>query len=206
MQRSALRMIPVLMCFTVMGLAGCQPSTSPDTNREPAAAASPAKETLDKGAIEAELLRIERDFPRALKDKDSQAIDRLEAEDIVVVYADGKLGNKTQDVEDMKSGNTTADSWEVVEAKANVLNKDTAIVSGRSIVKGGKVKGADGKPIDISGEYRWIDTFVRRDGAWKLVGSITTPVREPEGVPTASPAAKTEPSPAPTQASPAPTK
>src|SRR5262245_33581828 len=136
MQRSALRMILVLMCLCfVLGLAGCQPSNSPDTNREPSAAASPARETLDKGAIEAELLRIERDFPRALKDKDFQATDRLEAEDIVVVYPDGKLGNKAQDVEDIKSGNMTADSWEVVEAKANVLNKDTAIVSGRSIVK-----------------------------------------------------------------------
>jgi ketosteroid isomerase-like protein len=195
----------VMMCFIVLGLAGCQPSSSPDTNRDPSAAASPAKETLDKGAIEAELLRIERDFPRALKDKDFQATDRLEADDIVVVYPDGKPGTKAQDVEDIKNGNMTADSWEVVEAKANVLSKDTAIVSGRSIVKGGKVKGADGKPIDISGEYRWIDTFVRRDGAWKLVGSITTPLREPEGAPTASPV-KTEPPPPTTKASPAPTK
>jgi ketosteroid isomerase-like protein len=195
-----------MMCFIVLGLAGCQPSISPDTNREASASASPAKETLDKGAIEAELLRIERDFPRALKDKDFQAIDRLEAEDIVVVYPDGKPGSKAEDVEDIKSGNMTADSWEVVEAKANVLNKDTAIVTGRSIVKGGKVKGPDGKPIDISGEYRWIDTFARRDGAWKLVGTITTPVREPEGSPSASPATKTEAPPPPTKASPAPTK
>src|SRR5215813_11160939 len=204
MQRSAIRTIPVLMSFMVLGLAGCQPSISPDTNRDPTATASPAKETLDKGAIEAELLRIERDFPRALKDKDYQAIERLEAEDIEVVYPDGKQGTKAQDVEDIKTGNMTADSWEVIEAKVNVLNKDTAVVSGRSIVKGGKVKGKDGKPIDISGEYRWIDTFVRRDGSWKLVGSITTPVVEPEGVPTASPAATTEPS--PTKPSPAPTK
>src|SRR4029453_19178644 len=200
MQRNAPHMILVLLCFIVLGLAGCQPSISPDTNREQAAAASPAKETVDKGAIEAELLRIERDFPRALKDKDAQAIDRLEAEDIVVVDPDGKGGRKAQDVEDMKSGNMTADSWEIVEAKVNVLNKDAAIVTGRSIVTGGKVKVANGKPIDISGEYRWIDTFARRDGVWKLVGSITTPVREPEGTPTVSPASKTEPPPPPPKA------
>jgi hypothetical protein len=72
MHRSALGTFLVITCFIVLGLAGCQPSISPDTNREASASASPAKETLDKGAIEAELLRIERDFPRALKDKDFQ--------------------------------------------------------------------------------------------------------------------------------------
>ena len=44
-----------------------------------------------------------------------------------MVYPDGKMGDKAQDVADIKSGNMTADSWEVVEAKANVLNKDTAM-------------------------------------------------------------------------------
>jgi len=206
MQRNALHLILALMCFIVLGLAGCQPSISPDTNREPLVAVSPAKETVDKAAIEAELLRIERDYPRVLKEKDAQSIDQLEADDIVVVSPDGKLGSKAQDTEDIRNGNLSAESWEVVDAKVNVLNKDAAIASGRSIVKGGKFKLLDGKSLDISGEYRWIDTFARRDGVWKLVGSITTQVREPEGNPAGSPAAKTEPPPLPTKASPAATK
>jgi hypothetical protein len=149
------------------------------------------------------LKRIENDFPRVLKEKDTDAVDRVEADDIVVVYPDGTVGNKAQDLSDIKSGNLSADSWEVTDMKVSVLDKDAAVVSGRSIIKGGKSKTPDGKTIDISGEIRWIDTFARRNGEWKLIASISTPVLRPAAFPmvkaspagAASPAAKPSTSP-----------
>jgi hypothetical protein len=77
--------------------------------------------------------------------------------------------------------------------KVSVLDKDAAVVSGRSIIKGGKSKTPDGKTIDISGEIRWIDTFARRNGEWKLVASISTPVLRPSAAPAASPMVKASP-------------
>ena len=196
MKRNALLMtlFPVLSLI-VFGMSGCQKPAAPDTNRDATSAANTnsAKETIDTGAIELELKRIENDFPRVLKEKDSDAVDRVEADDIVVVYPDGTVGNKAQDMSDIKSGSLSADSWEVTDMKVSVLDKDAAVVSGRSIIKGGKSKTPDGKTIDISGEIRWIDTFARRNGEWKLVASISTPVLRPSTAQAASPMVKASP-------------
>ena len=198
MKRNALLMALLLgLSLIVFGMSGCQKPAAPDTNRESTSAANSnsAKETIDTGAIELELKRIENDFPRVLKEKDSDAVDRVEADDIVIIYPDGTVGNKTQDMSDIKSGNLSADSWEVTDMKVSVLDKDAAVVSGRSIIKGGKSKTPDGKTIDISGEIRWIDTFARRNGEWKLIASISTPVLRPAASPMvkASPAGAASP-------------
>ncbi len=182
MKRNALLMALLLVtALIVFGMSGCQKPAAPDTNRGVTSAAhtNSAKETIDTAAIELELKRIENDFPRVLKEKDTVAVDRVEADDIAVVYRDGTVGSKAQDISDIKSGNLSADSWEVTDMKVNVLDKDAAVVSGRSIIKGGKYKTPDGKTIDASGEIRWIDTFARRNGEWKLVASISTPVPKP---------------------------
>jgi hypothetical protein len=196
MKRNALLMALLLvLSLIVFGMSGCQKPTAPDTNRDATSAANTnsAKETIDTAAIELELKRIENDFPRVLKEKDTEAVDRVEADDIVVVYPDGTVGNKAQDMSDIKSGNLSADSWGVTDMKVTVLDKDAAVVSGRSIINGGKSKTPDGKTIDISGEIRWIDTFARRNGEWKLVASISTPVLRPSAAPSASPMVKASP-------------
>ena len=132
--------------------------------------------TPDKAAIAAELTKIENDWPRIIKEHDAAAVRRVEADDAVFIYPDGSLGDKAQDIKDMEAGALSADSWEVSDLKVNVLDNDSAVVSGRSIVKGGKYKMPDGKTQDISGEYRWIDTYARRNGQWQLVAGATTPV------------------------------
>jgi hypothetical protein len=178
------------LAFSLVLLSGCQ-KPAEDTNR--AAAPSPAAETIDTAAIETELLRIENDWPRVIKEKDVEAVKRLEADDGVFVYPDGTVGDKTTDVKDMESGALSAESWELMDLKVNVLNKDAAVVSGRSVVKNGKYKMPDGKSIDISGQYRFIDTFARRNGEWKLVAGAATPIREAAAAASPSPASKASP-------------
>lgn len=179
----------LLLAFSLVVFSGCQKAAE-ETNRA-AAAPSPATETIDTAAIETELLRIENDWPRAIKEKDVEAVKRVEADDGVFIYPDGTIGDKATDVRDMERGALSADLWEVTDLKVNVLNKDAAVVSGRSVVKNGKYKTPDGKSIDISGQYRFVDTFVRRNGEWKLVAGASTPIREPG--PTASPTVKASP-------------
>jgi ketosteroid isomerase-like protein len=166
-----------------------------DTNRVASPAASNAnseKPRVDTAAIEKELTRIENDWPRVLKEKDAAAVRRVEAEDAVVIYPDGTVGSQAQDIKDIETGALSADSWEVTDLKVTVLNDDAAFASGRSIIKGGKARTPDGKTTNIDGQIRWIDTFARRNGQWKLVGSISTPIQKPEAspaTPKASPAA-----------------
>ena len=194
MKRNALSMALLLtLSLIAFGLSGCQPS-APDTNRGATApATSPTPEPVDTGAIQAELTRVENDFPRILKEKDVAAVERIEADDIVVIYPDGSVGNKAQDVTDIREGNLSADSWVIAEMKVVVIDKNAAFATGRSVVKGGKVKAPNGRTIDISGQYRWIDTFARRNGEWKLVGTIGTPVRQPVPEAAASPTPKASP-------------
>ena len=185
-----------LVALFVVALAGCQPAAAPPTNREAAATnTSERAATVDTAAIERELLRIENDWPRVLREKDVEAVRRVEADDIVLVYPDGSTGGKDQDVKDIESGAITADSVEMLDLKPKVLNADSAIVTGRTLVKGGKYKMPNGTTIDVSGEYRFVDTFVRRDGQWKLVAGASVPIRAGTAA-AASPAAKASPSPA----------
>jgi ketosteroid isomerase-like protein len=183
-----------LLAFSLLVLNGCQPATV-DTNRS-APPTNSGRETVDTAAIETELMRIENDWPRVVKERDVAAVQRVEADDAIFVYPDGTTGGKDQDVKDMETGALSADSWEMADLKVNVLDSDSAVVSGRSIVKNGKYKMPDGKTIDISGQYRFVDTFHRRNGEWKLVAGVSTPIRAPIAAspsPGASPAAKASP-------------
>lgn len=184
------------LSFSLVFLSGCQKAAE---NLNSAPAASPTAETVDTAAIETELLKIENDWPRIIKEKDVEAVKRVEADDGFFVYPDGTVGDKATDLKDMEAGAMSADLWEVKDLKVTVLDKDAAFVSGRSVVKNGKYKLPNGKSIDISGEYRFIDTFARRNGEWKLVAGASTQVREPGATPSpmASPAASPTAKPSP---------
>jgi hypothetical protein len=113
--------------------------------------------------------------------RDLEALRRIEADDIVLTYADGTTGTKADEIRDVESGNVTADSFEVLEAKATALSPESAVVTGRSVIRNGKVKRPDGKPIDISGEYRFTDVFAKRNGTWQVVTSQATRI-DPEAL------------------------
>jgi hypothetical protein len=183
------------LAFSVALASGCQKAAE-NTNTA-VASPSPATETIDAGAIEAELTRIENDWPRIIKEKDVDALKRIEADNVVFVYPDGSVGDKTTDIRDIESSAVTADSWEIMDLKITVLDKDAAIASGRSVVKNGKYRMPDGKSIDISGQYRFIDTFTRRNGEWKLAAAAATPIRELGATASPSPGSKASPTASP---------
>ena len=168
---------------------GCAAPPSSNTNTVSVATPEP---TPDKAAIEAELIKIESDWPRIIKERDGAAVRRLEADDIFIIYPDGSTGTKEQDAKDIESGSLTADSWEISEIKVNVLDKDSAVVTLRNTVKNGKVKSPSGGSLDISGQYISQDTFARRNGQWQLVAAAS--VKVPPGAAT-SPTPKASPSP-----------
>jgi hypothetical protein len=169
------------------------------TPQQVAPAPSPTPATVDTAAIETELLRIENDWPRIIKEKDAETVKRIEADDAIFVYPDGSVGDKNVDVNDIGTGVLSAESWEMLDLKVNVLSKDTAVVSGRHLVKGGRYKMPNGSSNDISGNYRFVETFVRRNGAWQVVAGLTTKIEGqaatalPNLSPTTSPTAKASP-------------
>lgn len=188
----SLALSTVVFCI-VFGLVGCQPA-APETNRNAAATAEPTKEPFNPAAIEAEVLKLDQEWANVLKTRDVNAMRRIEADDIILVYPDGSVGTKADDIRDTEAGNLTVESFEMVDPKVKVLSADAAVVTGRSILKKGKYKRPDGKMIDISGEYRFTDVFARRNGNWQVVASQATKIENPTAAPTA---AKPSPSAAP---------
>ena len=169
-----------IVLTAMLGLGGCQPA-APDTNRSAGPNASPTREPFNPAAIEAEVLRLDREWANVIKTRDLDALRRIEADDIILIYPDGTAGTKADEIRDFESGNVTADAFEVLEAKATVLGPESAVVTGRSVIKNGKVKRPDGKSIDISGEYRFTDVFAKRNGTWQVVISQATRI-DPEAL------------------------
>jgi hypothetical protein len=171
------RLTPVLLIVAVLAvLNGCQPAL--DTNRNNAiATASPAKETYDAAAIEAEIIKLEREWADSNKTHNSEAVKRNLADNAVIVYADGSTATKADEVKSIESGSITADSYEILDPKVTVIDADSAFITGRGVIKNGKnVVPGQRKPIDISGEYRFLDVYAKRDGKWQVVASQTTKI------------------------------
>lgn len=190
------RHVTLTVVFVVFGALialyfGCtsQPTT---TNTNSVALASP-EPTPDKAAIEADLTKIEMDWPRIIKERDGAAVRKVEADDVALVYPDGSIGNKDRDIKDIESGALSFDSWDLSDIVVKVLDNDAAVVTLHATIKGGKYKPADGKAQDISGQYRSVDTFVRRNGQWQMTASATVPILNPTPAASASPAAKASP-------------
>src|SRR5438270_11400950 len=97
------------------GCANPQNSTS-NAN---AVAAPSVEPTPDKAAIEAELTRIENDWPRILKERDGAAVRKLEADDIILVYPDGANGSREEDIKDIESGVLSTDPQEISDVTVN---------------------------------------------------------------------------------------
>ena len=165
----------------VLSLAGCQRGAAPTNLAHTGAAASPTPERIDTAAIEAEIIKLERDWVNSPKNRDADTVRRVLADDVVLTYPDGTTGTKADEVRTIESGAITMDSYDLQEPKVTVLNADTAFITGRGIIGNGKYKDPNSKQtIDISGEYRFLDLYVRRNGRWQAVASQATPIRKPQ--------------------------
>src|SRR6266849_6764997 len=119
-------LLTIVIALMVLVQFGC--ARPQNTNANTASVATP-EPTPDKAAIEAELTKIENDWPRIIKERDGAAVRRIEADDIFIVYPDGSTATKEEDAKDIESGSLTFDSWDISDIKTNVLDKDAAVVS-----------------------------------------------------------------------------
>jgi ketosteroid isomerase-like protein len=189
--------VRMVLLAGVLALAqfGCaSPPNPPSTN---ANMATP-EATPDPAAIERELLRIENDWPRVIKERDGQAVRRVDADDVHLLSWDGSITTKEEDAKFIESGAFTLDSMQMNELKVKVLDKAAAVVTGLMVITNGKIK-APNQTVDVSGQYRFVDTFARQNNEWKLVASssvkVANPVALPSPTPKESPSAAIKPTP-----------
>lgn len=205
MKNSKLTQIALILTLVAIGGVSCTPSENTNMTTTTTVTATPAP-TPDTNAIVAEITKLENDWPRIISERDAAAVRRLEADDVMLVYPDGSAGNKEQDIKDIEAGMISFGSWDLSELKVNVIDNDAAVATFLITVTNGKLKTPDGKTQDISGKYRAMDTFARRNNQWQLVASAVTPLSRAAAAaasasPKASPGATAPPA---TKASPAP--
>src|SRR5215471_7149536 len=73
-----------VVVVSIAAAAGCSQPQSSNGNATTQTLATP-EPTPDKEAIVAEITRIEKDWPRILKEKDGAAVRRIEADDIFLL-------------------------------------------------------------------------------------------------------------------------
>jgi len=111
---------------------------------------------------EQELLKVEKEFAKAIVKNDLEGIERLVAVDWIIVGPDGEIVERARFFEVIKSGAMTHDAMESEDFRIRVYG-DSAVVTGITRTKG-KFMGQE-----FSTQERATDVFVKRDGRWQCV-------------------------------------
>jgi ketosteroid isomerase-like protein len=110
-------------------------------------------------------------WDKAIVRKDRAAIEANMGDDFRQIDGAGNVETKQSFVDDLVSPDLRIDPYKVEDFEVRLYG-DVALVSGRTRMTG----AYQGKPF--SSHYRYIDIYVRRDGAWKIVSVQISPMRE----------------------------
>ncbi|MGE5361334.1 MAG: nuclear transport factor 2 family protein [Bacteroidales bacterium] len=125
--------------------------------------------TSGSSADASALVALENAWPDAMAKKDVSFIETNYSDDATDVAPDGMLSTKQQDIDDLKSGNFALEGGTTADLQPRVYG-DFAVVTGTNHLRG-KYKGQD-----ITGRYRFTDTFIKRNGQWKLLATQATKI------------------------------
>jgi hypothetical protein len=120
-------------------------------------------------SAEQELLKLEMDWSNAEVKADIAFLDKILADEWVMTDADGVLWTKAESLAMLKSGEDRVSSEVPSEIKARVYGDaavTTGIVTDKETLKG----------KDVSGTYRFTDTWIKRVGRWQCVASHSSKV------------------------------
>ena len=125
----------------------------------------------------AELTRLSDAWDKAIVRTDEKAIADNMAEDFRQIDPNANLETKQSFVAGIIDPKLTIDPYTVEEFEVRLYG-DTALLSGRTHMTG----KYDGQAFESN--YRYIDIYVRRNGAWKIVSVQITripPAKRPAG-------------------------
>ena len=128
-----------------------------------------AQTASDEGAA---VLQAERDGCVAYLHGDADKIASFLTDDYTLTNSKGEITTAADDIEDAKTGRVHYDVFENYDMKVRVYSDHTAVVTGKTKVKG----NAQGKPIDIVVQFT--DTFVKQSGRWRLAAGHVSRLKE----------------------------
>jgi ketosteroid isomerase-like protein len=123
------------------------------------------------GTVEDQIKEREQNWAQATVKEGAAAVDQYEADDIIDTDPSGRVTDKAQDKTDLSSGDLKFQSIELSDLKVHIYG-NIAVAAGTSTIKG-TYKGQD-----ITGKYRFTDTWVKRNGKWQAVASQSTKLQQ----------------------------
>ncbi len=125
----------------------------------------------DHSQDEHALTKIQHEWAEARVKGDSSYTRGIESDDCTIVWPDGSIVNKRQDLQTM-IGDVVFTEFKIDDLRVRLYG-NAGIVIGEGIIKAHK-----GKQDLLDGKFVWTDTFVKQGGQWKVVASQITPVLE----------------------------
>jgi len=121
--------------------------------------------------VEDQIKNMELNWGHAVVKDRAASVDKYEADDCVSTDPSGRVTDKDQDRKDLSSDDLKFESIEPSDMKVHSFG-NAAVVNGTTTVKG-TFKGQD-----ISGVYRFTDTWVKRNGKWQVVAATAVKVQQ----------------------------
>lgn len=142
-----------------------------------------ASKPVTNSTAKQKLLRIERDWARAVMDRDVSAIERIQSNDFIGWDFEGKPYTKAENIQALENGEWKTISLDLDDVQIRVF-EDLAVVTSR-VARKGRFRGQD-----LSGQFRWTRLFAERRGRWELVMQLSSSVGT-AGLLPSSPSCKT---------------
>ncbi len=130
-------------------------------------------QSTDNAAIETKLKSMEDSWAASQlqKDRGASVVAGMLASDYAGMGAKGKMRDKAEQLEHMKSDTDTYTESKNDTMKVHVYAPNLATVYGTSTEKG---KDKDGK--EFSRSFGWVDTWMDRNGQWQCIASAVTAI------------------------------
>jgi ketosteroid isomerase-like protein len=112
--------------------------------------------------VQQEVLQFESEACKAFLEEDVAALERVLTPDFTLTLSNGDVSTRADEINELRSGKVHYDVFENYDMLARLYGDDTAVVVGKTRVKG----TADGKSFDRIVQFT--DTLIKRDNRWQL--------------------------------------
>jgi len=116
------------------------------------------------GSVEQQLIKLELEWTDAILKHDVAFLKRIYADDLIYTDPNGAVWTGAQDIANIESGEAVYTSFITDNMNVHAYG-DMAVVFGRDTIEG-QVRGKD-----VSGQYQWTDTWIKKAGRWQCVAT-----------------------------------
>ena len=125
------------------------------------------------GKTEERIRQLHSELIQPQLNSDTAALDRLWADDHIFTNPLGVVQTKAQRLAEIQSGGRKLELFSIADVQVSVYYGNTAVVTSRAMLKGQR------QGQDISGQYRGIDVYVKKQGQWQVVAAQATRIAQP---------------------------